>query len=356
MLKISSIFNSKKCPTAFLICLSFLILVELIVRQHSYYLSTPSDAIIHYKEKILRRKQKDFYSNGILLGDSRALGLHAKEISENLTNQLNDNYLLYNYSFPNHGTQGYYLLLKKYLKYNPKPELIILYISPFALTGEWDINDSDNTDIRNLFRFISLYSIKDCYEILPFKIFIKALLLKIEKLSSFVTYRGRIKDAITNPNHFEEKKEWLESSFQISSGGALIEQNKAPTIKEVIASEYYQTPLDIDPNVIFWLEKFFTFAQDNDIQIIISSAPLVKQIFDKREEDGINLKYNQQMLTFKKKFNNITLTDPLLEGWDIDFFADTHHLNKKGMQRFTQETARKISKVLKPALISPNLK
>ncbi len=343
MHKILSIFNSKKCPTAFLICLALLIIVEVIVRSNLYYLTTHSDALIHYKEKILRKRDKKISPNAILMGDSRILGLHAKEISDNL---INLNYSFYNYALPNHGVRGYYLLLKKYLKYNPAPEVILFYSSPIALTKAWNLDNVDKIDKKKLFRFVSLYSLIDSFEILPLKIFYKALMLKIEKISNLVTYRKKIRKLFANRSDFKDKSSWLKSSLEISSGGAIICQNKEPTMKDVVTSEYYQTHFKLNSDSLYWFDQFFKLAQDNAIEIIISNAPLVKPTFKKREENGNNQKYIKQMKNFEKKFENITLIEPLLEGWNLSYFCDTQHLNKEGLKLFTEESSNKISKSL----------
>ena len=80
MLRILSIFNSKRIPYAFIFCLILLIGVEGAVRRNIYAFTSTSNTILLYKKNLVEHQQMKHY-DALIMGDSRALGIHAKEIS-----------------------------------------------------------------------------------------------------------------------------------------------------------------------------------------------------------------------------------------------------------------------------------
>jgi hypothetical protein len=138
MLRILSIFNSKKTPCAFILCLLILIGVEVMVRRNVYAFTSSSNTILLYKKNLVKNKQFKNY-NALIMGDSRALGMQAKEISEIVSAETGGDYQFFNYSFPQSGVQNHFLLLKNYLKHQKAPKLIVLISSPIVLTGEWNL-------------------------------------------------------------------------------------------------------------------------------------------------------------------------------------------------------------------------
>ena len=81
MHKNSFIFNSKKLPLAFLLSIVLLLVAELMVRYYSYHIIPASEYILDYKRNYLEAKNKLEY-DGIILGDSRSLGIDTKMISD----------------------------------------------------------------------------------------------------------------------------------------------------------------------------------------------------------------------------------------------------------------------------------
>jgi|GEM_PF-2824355 len=347
MHRILSIFNFRRWPWACVMCLGFFLVAEGLSRRFIDYLATQSDVVIRYKERLVTGKDSlPDEPNMIIMGDSRALGLHARELSRGLTERLGRRIVVYNYSFPNHGLRGYSLLLKKYLRYHPKPEIIVFYSSPIAITGTWNLDDRHDVDDRDLFRFISLYSLRECYDVLPPGIFVRALRLKMERLSVLVAYRARIRDLFQGLPEFRDEGRWIQRSFAQSGGGALIVRNKAPDIGEVLGSDYYRTDLYPDAEALTWIERFFAEAQDQGILVMVANAPLVNSIFEKRELSGANRRYRAVMEDFSRKFDHVVLTDPLIEGWGLSFFSDAHHLNREGFRRFSREQINVIARAV----------
>jgi len=345
--RILSIFNFRRWPWACVMCVAFLLIAEGVARRAVDCLATPSDVIIRYKEKILNgRNPSGVTPNIIIMGDSRVLGLHARELSQELSARLGREISVYNYAFPNHGVRGYHLLLKHYLRHHPRPEAIVFYSSPFAITGAWNLDDERAIEDRDLFRFISIYSLRECLAVLPPHVFLRALRMKAERLSVLIAYRARILAALHREQGFHDKGPWVERSFAKSWGGAIIVRNKAADEGEVSRSEYYQTALEPDPAAIEWFARFFALAREHGIPVVIANAPLVASVFEKRQSNGANRRYAAVMEDFPLRFDNVVLTDPLLEGWDISFFSDAHHLNREGFRRFSFEAAAPIADVL----------
>lgn len=353
MPRISSIFNFKKWPLAFIGCLLLLLIAESLTRFYLPYLYTHSDIVIAYKKDLIETSWEGKDSiNGIIMGDSRILGLHAKEISEAVSKASAEkgksrrSYHFFNYSFPNHGVRSYYLLLKKYLYFNPKPEIIIFSSSPYALTRHWNLKTKDQLNSKDFHRFVSLFSIQECAEVFSSRNLTKAMAIKLEHQSMLVAYRKRIQLWFQNPSDFKDKRAWLKRSITKSNGGALIGRNIPSTSKDVMNSEYYVNYFDPEKDSILWYQNFFALAQKNNVKIIVLNAPLPAALYHKREASGENKKYIKLMEKFKSEFNNIILLNPLIEGYELNYFSDTHHLNKNGFKKFSKESRERLTEAI----------
>lgn len=77
----------RKIPLAFFLCLGLLVATEFFVRQYAPVIRSFSDSVILYKKKILEDKRTSNF-DGLLMGDSRILGVDAKLVSNMVTNTI----------------------------------------------------------------------------------------------------------------------------------------------------------------------------------------------------------------------------------------------------------------------------
>lgn len=345
MRRISSIFSSKKLPLAFIICLLLLSGVEILVRFNLYALASFSNALLLYKNNFIKSQELKGI-NALIMGDSRALGIHAKEISDYVTAESKEDFQFFNYSYPQSGVESYYLLLKDYMKYHNTPKLIIFIVSPITLTGEVNFKHLEKPYAVPLYNFTYLFSAVDSIKYLPRQAVSKALLIKLENNVKFIAYRGRIKELITHPESYSDKSNLLQRSIQLSNGGNLIVRNILPTQKEIENSVFFKKVFVLDDYSIHWYEEFFQLAKENNIKIIVLNAPLIKSIFENRQKNGSNQIYINKMKSFKQQFDHIYLTDPLIIPYEMNYFSDDQHLNRDGYKIFSEYTGKIISRVI----------
>lgn len=336
---------SKKIPAALILCLVLLLATDAVVRQHIYGLTSISYGILHYKDSIVKTENLDRF-NGIFMGDSRILGLHAKEISDSVFTETGKRYEFFNYSFPQSGVQSYYLLLKKYLKYQKAPEVIVFMSSPIALTGEWNFNKVEKPFSVAFYCFAFLYSLRDTLTSLPLETALAVARLKLENAFALIAYRAEIKKFLQDPSTYEDRREWLKRSMAISNGGALMTRNVPPTEQEIRESTFFKTEFKINADSINWYKKFFALALENNIQVIIANAPLIDLVYARRETNGANVRYAREIMKFKQQFPNIHLIDPLVEPYGMEYFGDVHHLNREGFKKFTGSVGKRIAALI----------
>jgi hypothetical protein len=358
MRKTSFISNSKDIPWAFVGCFLALLIVEILIRTNIDRIRITEDAIIIQKQKYLLTNTIDY--NCLMLGDSRFLGVNAKISSDIISEKLKTDINCFNYSLPNHGIQGYYFLLKKYLSEKRAPQFIVFSSAPFALTDNWHI-ENPKMPKSALYRFAHLFSVRDALESFKTKIFLRILLIKLENRSYLITYRALIKQLFKNPAGTIDMAQFVVPSIKNKNGGVIydrtnIKKNKENngvsfhvmpvTLEEVLKSDLYKQLIIINKESVEWLNKFFSLAEKNKIKVFILNAPLVEDIYNKRQLDGSNANYISQMDKFKDDFDNITFIKPLLEPYPLELFSDSQHLNRNGVARFTIESAEKIAEAL----------
>lgn len=313
-----------------------LLIIEIIVRSNLYAFTSISHTILYHKKHIVRTTNLNKF-NSLIMGDSRVLGLHAKEISKSVSKKTGEDYHFFNYSFPQSGVQSHYLLLKNYLKHQKKPKLIVMMSSPLTLTGEWNFQTLEKPYPISFYCFTFLYSVLETIKTMPPQSIIKTLLVKLEHTLKFVAYRKKIKKIIKNPSSYHNREAWVKRAMAQSNGGAMMARTVGPTIQEIKDSIFYQNKFRPDTYSINWYIKFFQLAQEHKIKIIILNAPLPEIIYQKREKDGFNKIYLKMMREIQNQFRNIYFANPLNLGYPMDHYGDEHHLNKKGFRLFTKE-------------------
>ncbi len=78
-------------------------------------------------------------------------------------------------------------------------------------------------------------------------------------------------------------------------------------------------------------------AKKNGIQVIIFNAPLMDVIYEKRQRNGVNKKYEEIVKGWQKKFKNISIMQPLFISYERQYFKDAQHLNGRGFEIFSRQ-------------------
>jgi hypothetical protein len=323
-----------KMPKALLLCLALLTATEFAVGMNVTRLKTLSDSVIDYKSYLLNEGNSKKY-DAVVFGDSRIMGLNAQYISEHVSGNLGRKFELYNFSIPNNGISTYYLLLKKYLKNQPAPRYILFSSAPVNLSGDWSVEKSVGRS-EILHRMSQLYSLNELLEVLPVRMWVTALTVKAERLSFLLLYRGAVKKALVDPkNNFNDVMTGAIRSCIRYNGGNIFSRNKAVTEQEIKSNKYYEWNLEVDENVDYWYQRFFSLAQEHGIKVLLINAPVYHDILQNGELNGTNQTYRQVVQRWQLKFDNIEVLGPLQQSYTIENFSDWQHVNVSGTRQFT---------------------
>jgi hypothetical protein len=106
------------------------VILEYAVFRHAYLLADQSTVAIVAKGARLEEGHSDPI---IVLGQSTALAMDARRLQRSMGAYPT----VYNYALPNLGSaEQYYFVLKKYLRFNRRPELMLLVLPPDAILNQ----------------------------------------------------------------------------------------------------------------------------------------------------------------------------------------------------------------------------
>lgn len=336
------ISNFKKWPLAAILALGLLLITEGVARHNAEAIRSFSDKLILYKKNIIESKKTGPF-RGVILGDSLALGVDAKLLSRTISRQLNQDFPVYNLSLPEHGVQGYYLLLKKYLRHRPPPEVIFFSVSPSSWSGQNNFVRENEMMSTGLHRFCLLFSVPDCVEVFPAYFFPKALIGKIERLSFLVTYRRMIRDFLERAADSPRPEPSLADLTVGRNGGVNFGIGEPPSDNAIKSTANHPAPFMPDAEALFWYEKFFHLAQKKDIRVIIFNAPVIEEVCAAWRDNGDNERYRGLMNDLAQKFPVINTVDPLWRPYNRTLFRDIVHLNGPGYDQFSRGLANQLS-------------
>lgn len=335
------IFNSKNFPVSLSIAVLLLLISELIARAYAPFFMPMHDYLMFYKRDRMIQKVKPF-ENAILIGDSRAMSIDARALSSHLTQKLQRPFRVYNYAFPAIGAEGYYLFLKKFLHHNQAPEVVFFCVRPLMLAGNALVEKNSTHSHKH--RFFSLFSIGEYRETLNLKFFFKSLPLELRERLILITYRASIESFIKSFLKGEPLEDKISKNIIIESmnGGIPLEGPRLINIEEIRESPEWLDKLFIDPDALFWFEKFLQLAKDQRITVVIFNIPSVKDVYEKREQNGENALYQAAMGELKTKYG-LKIVEPLLEVYEYQYFADDNHLNEAGDRLFLEQLTQRLS-------------
>jgi len=88
--------------------------------------------------------------------------------------------------------------------------------------------------------------------------------------------------------------------------------------------------------IIEYIWKIIALCKNNNIKIYIYNSPLHKDFYSLVPENIIN-KYNNLIVSFKKKYNNLIVYDVSRKPLKDSYFKDGDHLNKLGSVVISQD-------------------
>jgi hypothetical protein len=336
--------HSVKIPAAFLSAFVLLVFTEGLSRTCGPYIRSFSDNMTIYKRRLLENPQQKTF-DGIFIGDSRIMGIDAKLVSQIVSQETGKKWEFYNFSLPNHGIQGHYLFLKKYLQRHKKPKVIFFSSVPVGFTGRWNLCKPDAAIFtEQMHRFLLMYSLPESYEALSMGDWMRIIPIQLERLSFLVSYRRHIRsflqdipDKMLQPN--------VESLVAGKNGGFYF---KARPFQEYdvpnALGSLWAAPFIVDEQALFWYQKFFALAKEHRIKVFFFNAPMPPSFKQTTQDDQRS--YQDILADLVNEFDQLTLIEPLLSIYDWEYFYDFSHLNRNGSYRFTQELGHTLAKHL----------
>ena len=339
-----SIFNFKKqrWPAGFFLCLAMVCITELVVRHYLLGLLPLSEAVIREKHRRITSATPHPY-NAVILGDSHAMSLNAKYISDYLRSHTGKEREMFNFALPSMGMHSYYFLLKQYLSHHPKPEWIVFVSDPLTVLEQWDIQNRPESH----YRFCSLFSLKDSWDAFSFPVFMHSLRITLEQQSKLLLYRKRIQLVLKTPWLYKDVYSPLEAFYQRSGGGNFIAPRTPPDQNLVETSDYYNVDFNPDPDFVYWYKKFLALAEARQIKVIILNAPVEARVYAKREADGFNARYRQFVTKTTQDFKNVFVVEPFLR-WPFptELYNRDFHVNTPGARRYTFAVAQELRRIM----------
>jgi len=331
------ISNSKAVPLALLGCLLLLLVTEGVARQYADRIRSFSDLIILYKKNLVEDEQLPYF-NGVLLGDSRILGVDARLISDKLTQSVGRNVSFYNFSLPEHDVRGYYLFLKKYLKRHRPPAVILFSVSSDNWSGENNLPKSGVFMSGGLHRTCLLFSMAELAEVYPWTFWGMVFTAKIEGTSFLISHRRMIRNALENPVRLWAPYPPMANVTLGRNGGVHFGVGHPPSEEQIRQAN---AGTGVDAQSIFWFEKFLWLAREHGIRVVFFSAPWPQGMVLNSPVEGADF-LKGILPGIQGRYENMFILEPVFVTYPREFFRDGEHLNGPGFDQFSEGLAQRL--------------
>ncbi len=305
---------------------SLLIFFPLSYNMHAYPM---------YLNKMELINSKFDYKN-LIIGDSRTIAGIDPQI-------LGKSY--YNLGLSGGTPVEGYFTLKKILENENKIDTILVSYGPFHLQWSdtfWErqlkYNFYEFKDINEIFYDLNTEQVKfwkEDVEKLDSSILYFVLKAYLIKLRFPIFYRNELKNSLLLRGE-NNKKVYRE-----------IKNNKGQYLfgeKEFSHDLNYEAEMNsFEAKLIFInsLDKIFSLAANNDIQVVYINPPFNKSSYNKLNKTYIE-DYNNSLQKLKIKFSEVIFSSDIMY-YEDNFFGDASHLNEKGKIKFSEEIKKKLN-------------
>jgi len=255
----------------------------------------------------------------IIMGDSRALAMNPLGLS-----------WIYNYSMSYWGGMyPYRHILRKYLKNNSAPRIILFSIIPETFFTEKDYMLSNRTEalfppgileiLKGLFtqpKAIKEKLFARFVVVLPFEPRLDKTLLNKETGSMLFRRKGV---HIFNPaSHYLEFPKGV------------------PLTPEDVELKFHGIPFEPTPVALHHWDKFMQITKENEIHVVFYFMPIPRPVFKKYSYFFDIM--SEFVKSLESQFSNITVISPYSKKdlFPMAYFGDGSHFNQKGSDYFHQ--------------------
>ena len=262
----------------------------------------------------------------IFLGDSRMkAGIIPDEICENA----------YNLAVGGGTTVEMYYSLHDYLKFHPKPEMVVMGFAIVHYVGEGCFTSRD------------LY-----FHFLPLKNQLEAQYIGYKKSGwQFPKFKEKVIDTLKYSLFFPQKYsaacinskfgrgEWNRSEFERNAqnkGHMYFGRNESDA---GLNAEANSLMFSVNPRIGYYLHRIIALCKNNEIPLFIEQLPMNTPSWNKINESGYYLQFQAYFDSLSTEHGiPIELTIPCYEP---ECFGDSSHLNARGAKRFSAEIKAK---------------
>lgn len=300
---------------------------EALFFSKTYLLADKSALCVIYKSGLIQSRQS---ADVLILGRSRGLAIDAKGLEQSLDERLT----VCNLALPSLATDlQLYLILKKYLGFCKKPQLIIAEEQPesFCERAEDDLKVVDKPRLRRFVSFRALWG-----EV-PLSQLLTVLPDYAKNMIPSMNYSYFIKTFLSKKNiglftASMDRGESIIKDLRSTNGQLLYLQNS------VVSDEEIQMNFPKDPRMdrIRNFEKFVALCDKNEIRTVFMMMPIHRARYDEMRRLGWFDYIDGQMERLKKKYKHFEYYKINDLSFEEKYFADWSHLNEVGVHKFNE--------------------
>jgi hypothetical protein len=331
------------------------VILEYALFRHAYLLADQSTVAIVAKGARLEEGHSDPI---IVLGQSTALAIDARRLQQSMGAYPT----VYNYALPNLGSaEQYYFVLKKYLRFNRRPELVLLVLPPDAILNEEAeqrdpyIEEIERQRFRRFFGPGFLLT-----EVAPATRRWSIVAAAAETALPSANYRVFIKNSTFAPELDE-----ISDREYMGLPQALLQRNRAIIDRldatngqliyyadRVVAWHQVMDALPPAPDatspVVPLFEEVIRLADASGIPTRLLLTPICCERAAALEENGTWPLLSRLLRSYEERYPSFRFLDTSFLAYERSDFGDPIHLNAAGAERFNAALVTRW-----PAIVSP---
>ena len=339
-------------------------LLELAVFRYADMLADRSTVVIAYKGSRVEQGRSE---RVVFVGPSTALAIDASRLQRGLT----DSRSVYNYAVPNLGSnEQYYFILKKYLRFNQRPDQLVLALPPdslLATSGEQADPFIEEIERQRFRRFFGTWFLLT--DIAPQTGRWSFVAEAAANLLPSVDYRAFIKSgtliADLDPQSTSERLMALErgtgslwsvyernrrivSRLEATNGQLVYNGDDVVGLFEILRS--LPPPPAADRHTTEPIERVIDLARSAGIPVTLIFTPMCCERAARMAETGTWSLLERQVDVWAQQYQGFRFVEVGPRSYERQFFGDPIHLNEQGARRFNAELVARASElVARPA-------
>jgi hypothetical protein len=352
---------SKVLTSALLPAIVIGALLEFTVFRHADMLADRSTVVIAYKGSRLEQGQSE---RVVFIGPSTALAIDGSSLQR----ALSDSRSVYNYAVPNLGSnEQYYFILKKYLRFNQRPDRLVLALPPdslLATSGEQAdpfIQEIERQRFRRFFgaRFLLTdvapatgrwsFVTEAAANLLPsinYRAFIKSGTLDadLDPQSTSVERLMALERGTDSVWSVYKRNRRIVSRLEATNGQLVYNGDHVVGAPDVLRT--LPPPPATDRHTTKPIERVIDLARSSGIPVTLIFTPMCCERAARMEETGTWKLLEEQMRVWAQQYHDFRFAEAGPRSYEREFFGDPVHLNEQGARRFNAELVARAPEVV----------